>query len=175
MKRLLLILVLTLVAAGLILAPVASASGKSQTCKVELLAGQYTHVGWLTVTHYWGDDCSPAKLKIKYEVDCPWIIKEVHLAVGHFVADIPVNKAGAAAPGKFPIADYPYKSFWEVTIPCHEKGAAPLVIAAHAVVSYGCEWEETAWAAGKACCPCGVSGEVLPFARGWAKYFSVTL
>ncbi len=101
----------------------------------------------------------------------------MHLAVGHFAADIPVNSAGAAVPGRFGIADYPCAGSFEVEIPGHGvAGPAPFAIAAHAVVWNSCEcYEETAWAAGETCCGCGITAEIMPFARGWAKWVSVTL
>ena len=64
-----------------------------------------------------------------------------------------------AAPGRFP-----YKNQTEYAILLSTLGVEcedTLYIAAHAVVSQGCQQEETAWA----------DSYGIPFNKGWAMYF----
>lgn len=168
MKRILFLVIITVVAVGLLAAP---ALAGTTVCKVGLYAGQNTHVGYLLITH----DTSAPSLTITYDLKAGYKLKEVHLAVAHDAAGIPVNPAGAAAPGKFPLARYPWTNNTTFTIDCHEAGPAPLVIAAHAVVVNPCTcFNETAWAT-RACSCCGdATVDVFDFARGWAKWIQIT-
>ena len=84
MKRILFLVIITVVAVGLLAAP---ALAGTTVCKVGLYAGQNTHVGYLLITH----DTSAPSLTITYDLKAGYKLKEVHLAVAHDAAGIPVN------------------------------------------------------------------------------------
>lgn len=118
--------------------------GVCVTCiylEFDLIAGQHEDVGSILV---WNDD---EGIFVKYMVDDPWMIEEIHLAIGATADDIPGNKGGPI-PGKFPIKEYfdPLTSTapvgmdagYEVDFDNVLGGPVgpgdPVVIAAHAVV-----------------------------------------
>ncbi len=168
MKRILFLVIVTMVAIGLFAAP---ALATETVCRVGLYAGQNMYVGDLWITH----DTSAPTLTITYDLKAGYKLKEVHLAVAHSAEGIPVNPAGAAAPGKFPLKSYPWTNATTFTIDCHAQGAAPLVIAAHAVVVNPCIcFEETAWATHPCSCCGDATMAAYSFARGWAKWIQIT-
>jgi len=128
--------------------------------KVDLIAGQYTDVGDVTVWRE-GDN-----LYVKYAItEDSCALTETYLAVANSLDGIPKTKTGNPIPGQFackmehnpPVAEYTY------TIDVAGWVAETKYIAAHAVVACPDWGEETAWGAGSA----------FP-GKNWATYFTYT-
>lgn len=136
----------------------------------DLLAGQFTDVGDVYVTH------DEMYLYITYLVNEPgWCLQETHMHVAANASMIPQTKRGNPKIGHFDyqrehdcITEYTYE------VPIQWAANAGIVIAAHAVVSYdpadatsakgGDYSAETAWADGMA----------FP-GNSWAMYFDYVL
>lgn len=63
-----------------------------------IYAGQTIEVGTVCLE----DDWTTHTLKVTYTVNAPWVITEIHFAVGANSSDIPVTKKGNMIPGQFP-------------------------------------------------------------------------
>lgn len=63
-----------------------------------IFAGQTIEVGTVCLE----DDWTTHTLKVTYTVNAPWVITEIHFAVGANSSDIPVTKKGNMIPGQFP-------------------------------------------------------------------------
>ncbi|MEN8223778.1 MAG: hypothetical protein ABFS05_00325 [Bacteroidota bacterium] len=122
----------------------------------DLLAGQFTDVGAVSVTH------DEMNIYVTYHIlEAGWCLSETHMHVAPNLAGIPQTKSGNPKVGHFEyqmqhdcITEYTY------AVPIIWEEGATVVIAAHAVVD-GDFGEETAW------------GDGAPFpGNQWATYFS---
>lgn len=118
---------------------------------VPLWAGQHFPAGEVSV---WNDGSS---LHVCFQTSGSWRLVETHLYVG-------MSEPTKSAPGRFPYSQehLPWVSSYCYDIPLGDIGAGggdTVYIAAHAVVYWPCDWEETAWAEGDR------------FGKGWAMYF----
>ena len=116
-------------------------------CETELVAGQHWDAGVVTISN---DDVN---LYVTFETANDWELGETHLYVGTALPS-------RSAPGRFPYKDQiayiiPLSDLGDDGVSCGDR----LYIAAHAVVTRGCQ-EETAWA----------DSYGIPFGRGWAMY-----
>ncbi len=115
---------------------------------VDLIAGQHTDVGDVTITRD-GDE-----LCVKYETTGSWLICETHVHIGGSIWDIPQTRKGNPKIGRFDFNDShdPGVSTFEICVDLDELGLAndnSLAIAVHAVVKNTCSYrEETAWGEG---------------------------
>jgi hypothetical protein len=141
-------------------------------CVVELLAGQNTDVGEVSVL--FNEDGT--EMTVNYIVDMPgWCLLETHLDVQYVFDNFPTNKKGNPKVGHFQFSDdfpsSPCTSTWTKVVDLsgldpddYMSGDATVFIAAHAVVEYtdeaGNTTDETAW------------GEGNLFGGGnWSMYF----
>lgn len=114
-----------------------------------LVAGQYIDAGWVDVSYD-----NSGNLYISYQSEGGWALEELHLFVGHDAAGIPTNKNGSPKIGNFPLHQYFDEGITSYTVKIDNPhagteiqfGCAPMVIAAHAVVSTSDGQSETAWA-----------------------------
>ena len=134
------------------------ASGETDDLIVDLMAGQNTDSGSVTVSDIDGF------IDITYQTEGDWIILETHLYVGN-QEDMPANNPGNPRIGHFPyktdhgggVTTFTYSDLYELAI-----GECTWV-AAHAVVyNTVTGQEETAWG----------NGDDIP-GNSWAMYFEV--
>lgn len=122
-------------------------------CVVDLLAGQYTDVGSVSLVQD-GDT-----LAVTYTTDDDWYLTELHLHVAESVCDVPTTGNGKFNPkvGHFDYPAYPEAGTQEYTVEVDVGDLeAPMIVAAHAVVVHATEMDgdvvvdarETAWGDG---------------------------
>ena len=140
---------------------------------VDLIAGQFTDVGSVMVTH------DGINIYVTYYIDEPgWCLKETHLHVASNFAGIPQTKSGNPKVGHFQFkSGHDCVQSYMYTVPIIWALGAEVVVAAHAVVAYDNAGgdaltkaasdessNETAW------------GDGLPFpGNNWAMYFDYTI
>ncbi|MCW5909350.1 MAG: hypothetical protein KIS94_15905 [Chitinophagales bacterium] len=132
------------------------------TQQVDLLAGQTTNIGNVTV----GNDEN--FLYVTYQATGSWYFTELHLFVGDCDSK-PVNKAGNPVPGQFPYQTAfasPYSQSYTFVIPLSDLPAC-YCVAAHAATikknaKGGVAQSETAWGNGIRFVPKG----------NWGMYFN---
>ena len=152
----------------------AGMSGVS-ACHVEseLIAGQHTPVGMVTVNHYAYTD---RYLHITYATTGGWEITETHVAVALSLDGIPHTNSGNPKVGKFPYTNPAVSepTLVEYIIDLNDFPSlyhAPyyygtLYVATHAVVQNPLYGQETAWG--------DTISQQFP-GNNWALYFVITL
>jgi hypothetical protein len=132
-------------------------------CTADLMAGQNTNAGSVTVTN------DGYNLYVTYATTGDWQIKKIHLYVGA-LAGLPTNNGGNPKIGNFPVkvSFSPFTTTYQATIPLSSLADSCFIVAAHAelkrVVGGQVVQTETGWAAGT---------KINPNNGGsWATYFS---
>jgi hypothetical protein len=129
----------SIIGVAIILALCSVVTSAYSDTQVDLIAGQNTVVGTVTVMGGVND------LTVTYVVDPPWVITQTHLHVAPSVDEIPQNKNGSPRLGHF---DYSRNYFPPVTQdtfavnPIELETDGDICIAAHAVVCTGEEGDQ---------------------------------